>query len=71
MHKTQRQGIFFVTFIFTLNRRASLSYGFGKLSTNAFAKHIGANVVLSSVDIELCGLPGRTNACVPVGIRKN
>lgn len=52
--------------MFTLNRNASLSYEFSGLSTKAFAKHIGCcKLTRSSADIELCGLPGRTNACVP------
>lgn len=33
------------------------------LSTSAFALHIdGANELRSSVEMELCGLPGRTKA---------
>lgn len=51
----------------TLNRNASLSYELSALSTKAFAKQIGCcRLMRSSADIELWGLPGRTNACVPV-----
>lgn len=52
----------------TLNLKASLSYGFAILSTSAFALQIGGSCVrsLSSADIELCALSGRTSACVPL-----
>lgn len=49
----------------TLNLKASLSYGFGLLSIRAIARQIGTIVVRSSAESELCGLPGRTRACVP------
>lgn len=52
--------------VLTLNLRASLSYGFGILSTSALALQICTNEARSSVEMELCGLPGRTNAWVPV-----
>ena len=54
--------------LLTLNFSASLSYGL-LLSTRALALHIvqmAANVPRSSADNELFGLPGRTNACVPL-----
>lgn len=53
----------------TLNLSASLSYEFTLLSTNALALQIAANVPRSSADSELFGLPGRTNACVPLVYR--
>lgn len=37
---------------------------FGLLSIRAIARQIGTIVVRSSAESELCGLPGRTKACV-------
>lgn len=55
----------------TLNRSVSLSYVLGTLSTSAFAKQIGCCILMrSSADIELFGLPGRTNACVPATTKR-